>query len=92
MLCPDCSGETSVENTRPGRTYVHRYRRCKDPGCGTVFSTIEVPNTETRARAVETVRERVLQAIDKYMTEVNPEPYRAKGTTKNKDLKDARTD
>lgn len=80
MLCPDCESETAVENSRPGRSYVHRYRRCKNPSCGTVFSTVEVKVAETRARTVETVRNRVIEAIDAFLLEIQPEPFLAKGS------------
>ena len=74
MLCPLCSGETCVRDSRPAEDSVRRRRECL--ACGHRFGTVEI-DMEMYSRSVLPDREAYRALVDAQLTQLRLSLYQA---------------
>lgn len=63
MFCPYCSGDTTVENSRPSKSHPEVWRRRECKQCGSIWTTREYIDLSTSHRV--RTRHKLLQAFSR---------------------------
>ena len=74
MNCPKCNNPVSaVLDTRPGKNFIRRRRKCSDPKCSWRWSTYEFNDNEVTPRIIQFIKahEPVQTYIDNMFNHAN---------------------